>query len=193
MSVENSISKETPFQSPLPLLRQLGKFVFGIKEPDNFTKLTFFLLLFYWICFFIWSIASYLTISFRELIMTEKKIPVEDIINSRGLALNFEEGVFLDHLITVHGVGMVCWAVVFLGLILLWRKQERFIWFIVVPVIFYIGMLLFYLSPAYFREDITFFDKSGLVIVLAATVMHFLMLKREQTGGSINLFEEDDE
>jgi hypothetical protein len=193
MAIENSISKETPFQSPVPFIRQVSKLVFGTREPDNFTKLTFYILLFYWICFFVWSIASYMTISFRELIMTEKKIPVEDIINARGLALGFEDGIFLDHLLTVHALGIICWLIVLVGLILLWRKSVRYPLFILVPVLFYAGLMLFYMSPSYFREDITFFDKSGLVIVLAASVMHFLMLKREQTGGSINLFEEDDE
>jgi hypothetical protein len=193
MALENSISKQTPFQSPVPFLRQLSKFTFGTREPDHFTKLTFYLLLFYWFCFFVWSVASYLTISFREFIMSEKKIPVEEIINARGLALGFQESEFLEHLLTAHGIGMVCWLVVLVGLILLWRKQESYLWFILLPVLFYLGLLLFYMSPAYFREDVTFFDKSGLVIVLAATLMHFLMLKRERTGGSINLFEEDAE
>lgn len=193
MAVNNSISKETPFQSLVPVLRKLSKFTFGTREPDHFTKFTFYLLLFYWFCFFVWSIASYLTISFREFIMSEKKIPVEEIINSRGLALGFPEGYFLDRLLAAHGIGMGCWLVVLVGLILLWRKQETYLWFIILPILFYLGLLLFYMGPTYFTEDVTFFDKSGLVIVLAATLMHFLLLKRERKGGSINLFEEDAE
>jgi hypothetical protein len=193
MSSDQRTKNELTLNSPMPFLRQLFYLVFGRQEPDNFTRLSFFIIVFYWLCFLIWSVASYLTISFRELIMEEKKIPVEQIINARGLDLSFEDGVFLERLITIHGIAIVCWLMVFVGLVLLWRKSPRFILFIVPSVLFYGGMLIFYMSPRYFKEDITFFDKSGLVIVLATSVMHYFMLKREQSGGSINLFEEDDE
>jgi hypothetical protein len=124
--------------------------------------------------------------------MDQKNIPVEKIIHLRGEQLGFEGQDFLDRLVTIHSIGVVSWTVVFIGLVFLYRKKEIFIYFIIAGTLFYVGMLLFYMSYAYFKEDITLFDKIGLLAIFLSSTMYYFLLKKENSGGSINFFEEEE-
>ena len=121
-----------------------------------------------------------------------KGIPVEKIIESRGLELGFEEGDFLARLLTFNGIAIVCWLLVFVGLILLFRKKKQFIYFILGGTIFYLGMSVFYLSFSYFMEDMTFYDKVALLIIIVSSIIHSFLMKNEREGGSINFFGEEE-
>ena len=168
--------------------------IFGEEKPDKYTQASFYLGLVIWIIFFIWSFASYLAISFREMILDQKGISVEKIIIERGEQLGFEGTEFIDRLMTFHSISMICWVVVLIGLILLWRKDVRFAWYIFGGTAFYTGMMLFYLNYSYFRDDTTFFDKIALLTFVANAAMYLFMLRKEESGGSLSFFgEEDDE
>ena len=89
---------------------------------------------------------------------------------------------------------MICWIVVLVGLVLMWRKDVRFAWFLFGGTVFYFGMMVFYLNYSYFRDDTTLFDKIALLTFNANAAMYLLMLRKEQSGGSLSFFgEEDDE
>lgn len=191
METSNAKEAQTSFHSPVPIILRLRTVVFGDEIPDKYTQFTFFLNLFFWFTFFMWSVASYLTISNREVIMDQKNIPVEEIIRSRGEQLGFEGQDFLDRLVTTHSIGVISWTVVFIGLVFLYRKKEIFIYFIAAGTLFYTGMLLFYISYSYFKEDVTLFDKIGLLAILLSSTMYFFLLRKENSGGSINFFEEE--
>jgi hypothetical protein len=76
----------------------------------------------------------------------------------------------------------------------MWRKDLRFIYFHFGGTLFYLGMLIFYLSFGYYKEDTTFFDKVTFLAMNANAVMYYLLLRREKSGGSLSFFgEEDDE
>jgi hypothetical protein len=192
METSSTNESQTAFHSPIPIILRLRTVIFGDKIPDKYTQFTFYLNLFFWFTFFIWSFASYMTISSRELIMKEKNIPVEEVIENRAQALGFEGADFLDRLLTIHSIGIITWSIVFVGLALLYRKREIFIYFIVSGTLFYTGMLVFYLSYSYFKEDITLFDKIGLLAILLSSTMYYFLLKKENSGGSINFFEEEE-
>lgn len=177
-----------------PLIEKVRIMIFGEEKPDKYTQASFYLGLVIWIIFFIWSFASYLAISFREMILDQKGISVEKIIIERGEQLGFEGTEFLDRLMTFHSISMICWVVVLIGLILLWRKDFRFAWYIFGGTVFYTGMMLFYLNYSYFRDDTTFFDKIALLTFVANAAMYLFMLEKEESGGSLSFFgEEDDE
>lgn len=192
METSNAKEAQTAFQSPVPIILRLRTIVFGDEIPDKYTQFTFFLNLFFWFTFFIWSIASYLTISNREVIMDQKNIPVEEIIKSRGIELGFDGQDFLERLVTTHSIGVISWTIVFVGLVFLYRKKEIFIYFIAAGTLFYVGMLLFYMSYSYFKEDVTLFDKIGLLAILLSSTMYYFLLRKENSGGSINFFEEEE-
>ena len=187
--------KSTKFQSPVPFLIRLRNLIFGKTKPDIYTRITFYLNLLIWLAFMLWSIISYITISSRKLINDIKKIPVESIIQERGIELGFSEDTFITRLTTFHAISILCWSVVFIGLILLYRKKKRFIYFILGGTTFYVGMIIFYISFQYFREDMTFTDKVGLLILFLSVLLHAFLMKNERSGGSISFFGEveDDE
>ena len=189
---EQIVESRSKFNSPIPLLRRLSVLIFGETKPDNYTQLTFYINLFFWATFLIWSIASYMTLSFRGLILETKKIDVEQVINERGNVLGFLPHELMDSLLTVHAIGIICWLVVFIGIVLIWRKNTYFIYFVLGGLIFYTGMLIFYLSFSYFSQDTTLFDKIGLLAMFLSSVIYYFLLRKEHAGGSINFFEEED-
>jgi hypothetical protein len=188
-------NQETKFKSPIPIIRRLQGFIFGEDRPDNFTQFTFYLNLFFWFIFLLWSVISVLTLSFRHVVEKHKKISIEEIIFNRGKELEFEPSDFLNHLMTTYSVSVILWLIVFVGLVLLWRKNKLFIYFLGGGVILYVSMLIFYMSYTFFVEDTTLFDKIGLLAMLASSFMYYFLLKKESSDGTMSFFgaDEDDE
>jgi hypothetical protein len=183
------------FQSPVPFLIKLKKIIFGQKKPDIYTRITFIFNIFIWLMFTLWSIVSYLVITMRSIFLEQKGIPVEDIIQKRGIELGFEPNDFLIRLLRFHAVSIICWGLVFFGLILLYRKKKQFSYFILGGVTLYLGMSFFYLSFNYFLSDTTTFDKVSILILITSITLHAFLMKDERSCESISLFvqaEEDD-
>lgn len=195
MSEEEDLAKASKFQSPLPFLVRLRNLVFGKKKPDIYTRITFYINTVLTITFLLWSIGGYFAIISREMIFKEKGIPVEAIIQDRGITLGFESNEFISRLVTLHGIGVICWGVVFFGLILLYRKRQHFVYFVLGGTLFYMGMIIFYLSFKYFIEDTTAYDKIAFLIIIVSASLHAYLMKNERSGGSISFFgeAEDDE
>jgi hypothetical protein len=185
---DQEVKATTKFQSPLPFIIQLRNLIFGKKKPDTFTKVTFIINLIICSTFLLWSIISYYSISMKGFIEAEKGISVEEIIANRGMELGFKNGQFLSHLLTFHAISIICWMLVFIGIVLLYRKKIQFIYFIVAPTLFYVGMSIFYISYTYFIEDTTTYDKIALLVIVAGSIVHYFLMRNESSGGSINFF-----
>jgi hypothetical protein len=190
-SEKNTKNKERSDGSP-PLVTQLTAMIFGDKRPDPYTLITFYINLFFWSCFFLWSVASYLTLSYRDLITEQKKIAVELIIGGRGQELGFQPETFLGRLETLHILQLVILVIVFAGLVLLYRKNIHFIYFTIGGMLTYTGLQIFFIGFRYFAEDITLFDKTAVLTMIASCILYRLMLKREQSGGTIGFFDEEE-
>ena len=185
--------KKTKFQSPKPILVRLRNIVFGKRKPDIFTRVTFYINMVIWLIFMLWNVIGYIAISSRDMITEVKGVQVEEIITRRGIELGFEPTDFISRLAVLYGIGAFCWAAVFIGLILLYRKRKQFVYFIVGGVVFYIGLNIFYLSFQFFREDTTSFDKIILLIIVLSTIIHSFLMNNERRGGSISFFGDADE
>lgn len=184
---------ETILDSPIPLLQKLRLLIFGEIKPDPYTQVTFYITFISWLIFFLWSLISYFAISFKAVIQEQKSIDVAAILKKRGEDLGFEPTDFLDRLLTFHLISIVCWLFVFVGIVLIWRKDKRFIYFFFGGTIFYLGMLLFYLNFAYYKADTTFFDKLLFIAMNLISLMYFFLLRKEENGGSLSFFGEDEE
>ncbi len=187
--------KVEKFQSPLPFLRNFHRFIFGKERPDVYTRLTFNINMIIWFSFILWSILSFFTIKSRALILQIKGIPVEKVIQTRGIELGFEGDEFIERLLTFNAIAIICWAIVLIGLILLFRKMTQYIYFVLGGTLFYTGMNVFYINYTYFIEDTTFFDKIALLVLITSSIFHYSLLKKEKSGGNISFFEvaEEDE
>ncbi len=185
--------KVEKFQSPLPFLRHFHRFIFGRKKPDIYTRLTFNINMIIWFSFVLWSVVSFFTIQSRAVILQLKGIPVEKVIRERGIELGFQGDEFIDRLLTFNAIAIICWVIILIGLILMFRKMSQYIYFILGGALFYIGMSIFYLNYTYFIEDMTFYDKIALLVLITSSLFHFFLLKNEQSGGNINFFGESEE
>lgn len=182
--------RKTRFQSPVPILIKIRNLIYGKKRPDVYTQITYYVNLLIWLSFMIWNLISFFAITSRHMIYRQKGISLTAIVERRGKELNFEPGTFLDRLYTFHAISIICWSLVFIGLILLYRKKKQFVYFTLGPVIFYLGMTMFYLSFTYFMEDTTAYDKVALLIFIASISIHAYLMKNEREGGSISFFGE---
>ena len=185
--------KATKFQSPVPFLIQFRNLIFGKTKPDIYTRVTFYMNLLIWVTFFLWNVISYFTITSRAMILRMKGIPVESIIQKRGIELGVDGSEFLNRLLTFHALAIICWGIIFIGLVLLYRKKKQFIYFLFGPLVFYAGMMMFYIGFTYFIEDTTAYDKIALLIFTVSSLMHGYLMKNERSGGSINFFGEAEE
>lgn len=167
---------------------KLKHLIFGTTKPDAYTLSTFLINLIIWFIFTLWQVLSLIAIQSRELIWQKKGISVEAIINERGETLGFSHGMFIEDLYTAFSIGLICWLVFFFGLIQLYRKKPRFIYFTIVPLVFFLGLQIFYLNFTYFIEDTTTFDKIALLIAFVSLFLHYFLLRNERVNGTINFF-----
>ena len=127
----------------------------------------------------------------------EEEVAVDVLLlRARLVFLGFSEGVFMDRLITTHSMAIICWGIVFVGLVMLYRKRKAMIYFTVGPILFYISMQVFYISYTYFVQDTTTFDKIALLISLTSLVICHFLQQSERKRGKLNFFgvmETDDE
>lgn len=159
MELKERRSKPTKFNTAIPLVLIIRDFIFGKKSPDRFTKFIVFTNLLIWLCFSCWHMISYFAISMRDLILEEKKINVEALIFQRGIELGFSPYQFLNHSIKYHFISVFAWGFVFLGLVLLWRKQRIFSFFIYIGLVSYVAILFLFMGRKYIATDVTFLDK----------------------------------
>lgn len=181
------------YQSPVPFLIQFRNFIFGKVKPDIYTRIIFIIGVLIWLTFQLWTAISYFTLYSASFIEQQKGIPINEIIESRGKELGFLDDEFISRLLTLNAVGIICWGLVFLGLVLLYRKKKQFIYFILGGSIFFLGMSIFYVSYTYFIEDTTTFDKIALLVLITTAIFHFFLMKNEEKRGSISLFGEAEE
>lgn len=188
MSETETNKLNAKFHSPLPFIVKLRNLVFGSRKPGIYTRLTFFVNLVCLLIFALWSAISYFAIVYRALFLQEKGVDVEAIIEARGLALGFESGEFIQTLMTFHGVSMICWAFVFVGLILLWRKSGHFAYLFFGGTLFYFGMMVFYVGFDYYLEDTSGFDKVLFLIMNLNTLFYFFFIHRSEDEEKISFF-----
>ena len=182
--------KKTRFQSPVPFLRQIRNLIFGVKIPDIYTRVTFYINMILMSTFLIWDILSLFALTSSEFIGEQKGITVERIVSMRGETLGFEEGVFFSRLNTFHSIGIICWLVFFFGLILMYRKIKRYAYFCIGSMVFYLGMAIIYLSFTYYLEDTTAYDKVAMLIMLVSILVHSFLMNNRNAGSRSGFFGE---
>jgi hypothetical protein len=173
-------------------LDHFGKFILGEKQPDSLTKVTFYSCLFLWSIFFVWSLLSFGAIFFRETIQNEKKLPVSDMINARGIELGFDSGDFIDRLLVFHAISLISWIIVLVGILFIWRKIPSYVYFFFGGTGIYFLTMVLYLNLDYYIEDTTFFDKIAFIALNLSGAINTLFLKTNSNQASTGLFEEED-
>ncbi|MFN6084713.1 MAG: hypothetical protein ACK476_07260, partial [Fluviicola sp.] len=137
--IEEKLDKH--LNSPLSLLGQFKKWVLGEEKPDSFTFWSVTINTIISVIFLLWSIMSLFVIKSRDLMFEQKKINVSEIIEKRGLELGFQTDEFANALENFHLLAFICWFVVIVGIVLQYRRNMNFIYFIGAGLFVYlIGM-----------------------------------------------------
>ncbi len=181
-STENSYNdnSETAFSSPLPLLKKIKNLIFGEKNPNLLLRVTIYINLAIWFIFTLWHVLSYIAISFRALILEEKKVNVEILILNRGSELGYDPSVFMNRLLNFHFLSILLWIVIFVGIAMMWRLKSSFKFLIGIPLVLYLILMIFYLGFTYFKEDTTFFDKLAYFIFILNSFFYHFISQREE-------------
>lgn len=179
---------EAHLNSPMPLLIRTRNLIFGKTAPDNYTQFSFFLGLIICVIFMLWSVLGSVAIRMREIIVNEKEIDVTAMIERRGAELGFEPQAFIGRLEAFYALSIGFWFVVFVGLIMLWRKNLRFIYIFWSGCGLYLVFMWVMLGFGYYRDDTTLFDKIAFLVLVIHTSVYAYFLKREQEGNKLHLF-----
>lgn len=180
MESQETEQVQTKFNSALPLILKVRDLIFGRKRPNLYTRITAYINLLIWCVFFCWHLISYFAISLRETIYVEKKINVEELIFRRGTELGFEPYHFLNHLLKYHFISIICWGVVFLGIVLIWRRMKIFSFFLFGALAVYFLVLFFYMGKNYFIQDTTLFDKILLALIVVNSLLYVFLIPEKQ-------------
>lgn len=188
---DSNIKEETAFSSPIPLLIKLKKLIFGEKDPELILKINIYINLSIWLVFQLWHILSYYAINYRQVILEEKKINVEILILNRGSELGFDPSIFMERLINFHLFSILCWLLIFVGIVMMWRQTKRFIYFTFIPLGLYLIGIFLFLGLDYYLNDTTFFDKIIYFLFLANSIFYLIIFRNQNNENSSGFFMED--
>lgn len=160
----------------LSLMQKLFRLIFGKTRPDLFTRSIFFTNLVGWSLFFFWYIAAYLSLHFLENIRGSDRL--KSIMAKRGRELAMED--FRGSYETFAFVMIAFWAAYLLGLILMWRKNPNYRYFVFGVLLLYPFMIFIFLSFNYLIEDVSLFDQIVYLIMLVSMCVYYLIDKRKQ-------------
>lgn len=182
--------KDTSNNIFLPYLLKVKNIVLGENTPKTFTKIVFFIGLFIAFIFEIWNSISFFILKSPDFLKKHKQVDVKAIIELRGKELGFKSLDFYQKLEFFHLSSIIIWGIILIGLIFLWRQKKWSIYLIIVALVTYISILLFSLSPTYFIEDLTLFDKINITILfILMLIQHFVPI---QAIDSVTLEEKSD-
>jgi len=186
---------EAHLESPIPILSRLRNLIFGKESPDTYTQIGFYLGIIIWTIFLIWIILGYVALTNTEWIEQEKGLDVHSLIEARGKTLGFVGADFKSNLITFYNVALVAWIGLFIGLVLQWRKNLYFIYFIWGAGAVYLLAMWFLLGFTYWYQDTTTFDKIAFFLLIVHSSLYYYFLNKESQGEKTNFFgiEEEDE
>ena len=176
-------NEETAFNSPIPIFHYFKNLIFGDKNPSIFQLIMIYFNLMVWLIFFIWHILSYYAIAYREIILSEKKVNIEIMILNRGSELGYDPALFLDNLLNFHRLSIVCWILVLVSIIFMWRKKLVFVYFLFGSIIFYYISMIYFLGTTYYFEDTTLLDKISIPVMLLNSIFLFMLIKNEDHSG----------
>lgn len=190
MAAANKIEEELDkhLNSPLSLLSRLKKWILGEEKPDSFTFWSVIINSIIAFIFLLWSILSLFVISSRDLLYEQKKINVPEIIEKRGLELGFQTDEFAKALENFHLLAFICWCIVIVGIVLQYRRNLKFIYFIGCGLLVYIIGMWFMLGFSYWKSDTTGFDKSLFFLIILSSGFLYYYLKQELDGGFKGMF-----
>ncbi|MFN5982581.1 MAG: hypothetical protein ACK46Y_08470 [Fluviicola sp.] len=189
--IEEKLDKH--LNSPLSLLGQFKKWVLGEEKPDSFTFWSVTLNTIISVIFLLWSIMSLFVIKSRDLMFEQKKINVSEIIEKRGLELGFQTDEFANALENFHLLAFICWFVVIVGIVLQYRRNMNFIYFIGAGLFVYLIGMWIILGFSYWKSDTTGFDKSMFFLIILSTGFLYYYLKQELNGGFKGMFNSNSE
>jgi cation transport ATPase len=127
------------------------------------------------------------------LIHIHRHVSIDSIFSERAATLGYSADEFTHRLGVLFTISIVCWLIILAALVLLWRKNTLYFTIIISGALLYLAMHCFYIGYDYFRTDTSLFDKAALIVLFVMAGLHFLMLKKEQSGESLSFFGEDDE
>lgn len=195
MNEENSYQEKNKSEkltsrldSPSFLLMGFKKLIFGKENPEKLNRFVIYVNLIIWFIFLIWHLLSYSAISYRDVILNVKKINVEILILNRGSELAYDPSVFLNRLLNFHKLSILCWTIIFVGIVMMWRKKQSFKYFIGIPLFFYFSLLIFYMGIDYFKNDTTLFDKISVIIFVINSFLYVFLIKSK----SVDFFMEEE-
>jgi hypothetical protein len=175
---KGKIDKLSP-EDAIPFFVKISRLLFGKKKPDGFTRIVFSINLFAWFLLFIWNMVSYFVLISSSIIKENKGISVDAIIRRNGQKLGFNGQDFLDAITQFYFLNNFIWALVFLGLILMYRKKVLYTFIILGGLGIHFFIMFFTLGLQYFIEDVSFFDKILYAIIIGLTIIHSFLMKKE--------------
>lgn len=175
---KEKIDKLSP-EDAIPFFVKISRVVFGKRKPDGFTRIIFSVNLFAWFLLFMWNMISYFVLLSSNVIKENKGFSVNAIIRRNGQKLGFNGQDFLDAITQFYFLNNFIWIIIFIGLVLMYRKKAFYPFLILGGLTVHFLLLFFTLGLQYFLEDVSMFDKILYAILIGSTIIHSFLMKKE--------------
>ncbi|MDX1652731.1 MAG: hypothetical protein R3277_09575 [Brumimicrobium sp.] len=166
-------------EDTIPLVVKLSRIIFGSKKPDSFTRIVFSVVLFSWFLLMMWNMISYFVLLSSEIIKKNKVFSINEIIRRNGRDLGFNGQDFLEAITQFYFINLFVWGVIFIGVILLYRKKTLYPFFLLGGLAVHFILMFFMLGFQYFIEDVSTFDKILYAVIVGFVLIHSFLLNRE--------------
>lgn len=167
-------------EDAVPLFIKIKRLILGKTKPDGFTRLMFTISLFCWVLLSFWNGLSYFVLLSSDIIEKYKGFSVNQIIIKNGQDLGFNGPEFLISITDFYFYTLFIWGFIFLGLVFMYRKKQRYIFFIFGGLFVHFVYMFYALGLQYFIEDVSTFDKILYAIIILVTFLHSILMNKEK-------------
>ena len=177
---KEKLDKLSP-EDAIPLLLRIRRLILGKTKPDGFTRFIYTVNFICWFLLMAWNFISYIMVQMSQLIYNHKGLSVKAILRRKGRELGFDGEVFLEAITDYYFLTIFVWVIIFIGLVLMYRKSRFYASFYFGGFIVHFTSMLLMIGFQYFLEDISFFDKILYGIMLVTGLIHYILTMKEKT------------
>ena len=178
---KEKLDKLSP-EDAIPLVLRVRKWILGKKRPDAFTRWVYTINILAWVLLMAWNLISYGVVLMSDFIKANKGFSVNEILRSKGREMGFQGPDFLDMVTLYYFLSIFVWGIIFIGLVLLYRKSRYYGGIYFVGFALHFAMMLFMLGLQYFLEHVSSFDKVLYGIMLISGFIHYTLLMKEKNA-----------
>lgn len=175
-------NREYLFLGDTPAWKWMVRTILGEKRPSDSTRMAAFVqwgISFFLMC---WHALRFFALNNRGLIEEKKGVRVELLVRLKAFSMGYRTEAFLTALERLHTVGAASWAIIMVGIALMYRQSNAYPFVVGIGLICYLFTHVVLFSWGYFFYEVGTVEQLLVLVSFLLFLFHFLWLHGKEEG-----------